>query len=414
MGQRTPRRPDLAKLTEDAVGRLEAPAAKDRLVFDGAQRGLAVRVTQAGRKTYLCQYSIVGTKRRVPLGSVDAMSLAMARQAARAIMGRVALGDDPAADRKVKAEATKAAALRERLTLAVLVEDWRRLHLSGRKPRYQAEATRALARAFAPWWQRPAERLTRGDVVPVLDKLPPAMARAVAAYGRACFAWAHKRGTIAANPFLALPVRSPAKRDRVLTDEEAAKLWRAAMMTAPPFGPIVQILMLTGQRRDEVCGMRWDELASDLAVWTVPGTRTKNGMPSVVPLPDAARTILRTRERTRGLVFPGDGGRPFGNWSKSKAALDTAAGVANWRLHDLRRTLATGLQRLGVRLEVTEAVLNHVSGTRGGIVGIYQHHDWRTEKAAALDGWAAHLLAVAADKPAADTVVPMRRQRAKA
>ena len=110
---------------------------------------------------------------------------------------------------------------------------------------------------------------------------------------------------------------------------------------------------------------------------------------------------------------PGDSGRPFGNWTKSKAALDKAPGVPEWRLHDLRRMLAAGLQGLGVRLEVTEAVLNHVFGTRGGIVGIYQRHNWREEKRAALDGWAAHLLAAAADERPAK-VVPMRRQRATA
>lgn len=403
------------KLTERLIERLACPAGqRDHLVFDSEQRGLAVRVMAVGTKSYLAQYSILGTKRRVPLGSVDAISLAMARDEARVIRGQLARGEDPAADRKAAAEAAKAASLRERATLARLVEDWTRLHLSGRKPSYQAEAPRALERAFRAWWERPAARLARGDVVAVLDQLPPAMARAVAAYGRACYAWAHKRGTVPGNPFTSLPVSSPAKRDRVLTDEEAAKVWRAAAAAPVPYGPIVQLLMLTGQRREEVGGMCWEELAPDLSVWTVPAARTKNGVPSVVPLPEPARAILAGRKRGRGLVFPGDGGRPFGNWTKAKAALDQAAGVTGWRLHDLRRTLATGLQRLGVRLEVTEAVLNHVSGTRGGIVGIYQRHDWRAEKEAALAGWAAHLMAAAADERPAAKVVPLRRKRARA
>ena len=113
-----------------------------------------------------------------------------------------------------------------------------------------------------------------------------------------------------------------------------------------------------------------------------------------------------------GLVFPGEGGKVmFGNWSRSKTALDDAAGVTGWRVHDLRRTVATGLQRLGVRLEVTEAVLNHVSGSRGGIVGIYQRHDWKAEKRTALDGWAAHILAAVAGAEAESKVTPMRRSR---
>ena len=137
----------------------------------------------------------------------------------------------------------------------------------------------------------------------------------------------------------------------------------------------------------------------------------------MVPLPAAAQEMLRmrladVREQRRGLVFPGEGGKvPFGGWSKSKAKLDRDSKVADWRLHDLRRTAATGLQRLGVRLEVTEAVLNHVSGSRGGIVGIYQRHDWAAEKRTALDGWAAHVLAAVAGADAAGKVAPMRRGR---
>jgi integrase len=404
------------KLTERLIERLDCPVGrKDRLVFDTEQRGLAVRVMAVGTKSYLAQYSRAGKKHRVPLGSVDAISLAMARDAARAIMGRVAIGENPAVERKVLAEASKAAGLRERVTLRRLLDDWTRLHLAHRSANYRQEATRALAKAFEDWLPRSAERLDKAAVVAALDRLSPSMARAVAGYGRACFAWAQKRGLLPANPFLDLPV-PPAnvKRDRVLTDAEAAKVWKAAATTPAPYGPIVQLLMLTGQRRDEVGGMRWEELAPDLAAWTVPAERTKNGVPSIVPLPEPARAILAGRERSRrgggagGLVFPGEGGRPFGNWSKSKAALDRASGVTGWRLHDLRRTVATGLQRLGVRLEVTEAVLNHVSGTRGGIVGIYQRHDWRQEKRAALDSWAAHLLAIAADEQPAEKVVPMR------
>jgi len=330
-------------------------------------------------------------------------------------MGQVAKGENPAAARKSTAEASRAVALRERVTLARLVDEWTRLHLTHRKASYQVEAPRALKRAFKDWWQRPASLLARGDVVAVLDQLTPAMARAVVAYGRACFAWAASRGTVPGNPFLSLAVStSTAKRDRVLTDEEAAKVWRAAATTAAPYGRIVQLLLLTGQRRDEVGGMCWDELAPDLSAWTIPAGRTKNGVPSVVPLSKPARAILTCRERTRGLVFPGEGGRPFGNWTKAKIALDRACGVPGWCLHDLRRTLATGLQRLGVRLEVTEAVLNHISGSKRGVVGIYQRHDWRAEKEAALAGWAAHLLAAAADEHPAEKVVPMQRKRARA
>ena len=157
----------------------------------------------------------------------------------------------------------------------------------------------------------------------------------------------------------------------------------------------------------------------DLATWTIPGTRTKNGVPHLVPLSQPARELLRalasdTPEDVQGaprraklaLVFPGERGTPFSGWSKAKSALDTASSVSGWWLHDLRRTLATGLQRLGVRLEVTEAVLNHLSGSRAGIVGIYQSHDWEDGKRPALDAWSAHLLAVVEGRPTARKVLP--------
>lgn len=417
------------KLTERVIEQIECPPGKrDRMVFDSEQRGLAVRVVSTGTKSYLAQYVVAGRKRRVPLGSVEAISLDAARKAARAVMGDVAKGVDPAKQRKAAVADAKIEAQRERMTLARVVEDWDRLHLTHRSARYRKDATEAMERALKEWWNHPAERLARRDVVAIVDRLTPSVARALAAYGRACFAWAQRRGSVPGNPFLALPVApSNVQRDRVLTDPEAVGAWKAAEADTTPYGPIVRLLLLTGQRRDEVRGMDWSEISADLATWTVPGERTKNGQPSVVPLSAPAQAILRARLKIlssgkpgsaddyhprRGLVFPGEGGKVmFGNWSKSKAALDKAAGVTGWRIHDLRRTVATGLQRLGVRLEVTESVLNHVSGSRSGIVGVYQRHDWKVEKRTALDGWAAHLMAAVEGANAEPKVVPMRRNR---
>jgi integrase len=420
------------KLTERKIETLTAGRGqKDRLVFDDAQRGLAVRVTASGSRTYLCQYTLNRQKWRVPLGSCSALSLSKAREAAAAVMGDVAKGRNPAAERKEAAAAEWAKRVRGRLTLAVLIQDWARLHLIHRRPRYAAEAVRALRHGFAKHLDRPAEDLDRAAVVHALDSLSrrhkekgkgkssirhgTAIAGRTAAYGRACFAWAMKRGTVPTNPFAELPMPSSiTKRERVLTDEEAAAIWRAAGEAPLPYGAIVRLLMLTGQRREEVAGMTWAELSEDLATWTIPATRTKNGMPHLVPLSRPARDLLHALPSDRpgdvrarlALVFPGERGTPFSGWSKAKSALDTASGVSGWWLHDLRRTLATGLQRLGVRLEVTEAVLNHLSGSRAGIVGIYQRHDWAEEKRAALDAWSAHLLAAAEGRLTAGKVLP--------
>ena len=436
-------------LTERKIEGLAAEQGrKDRLVFDDAQRGLAVRVTARGGRNYLCQYTLYGQKWRVPLGACSAVPLAKARQAAAAIMGDVAKGRNPAAERKEAAVAERTKRARNRLTLRVLIEDWNRLHLADRRPRYAAEAVRALHHAFTGHLDDAAEDLDRAAVVRALDALArpgqrkdgdtaskkgrgSAMMGRTAAYGRAAFAWSVKRGAIDVNPFADLPVaKGAAKRERVLNDQELAEVWKAAGEAVVPYGPIVRLLILTGQRRSEVAGITWAELSDDLTLWTIPGERTKNGVTHAVPFSGPACDLVRklvgegaTRRRAEGLVFPGIAGTPFAGWSKSKRALDKAimdtrakaatgqppAALLPWNVHDLRRTVATGLQRLGVRLEVTEAVLNHISGTRGGIAGVYQRHDWSAEKRAALDGWAAHVASIANGQFGTAKVVKLTR-----
>jgi len=237
-----------------------------------------------------------------------------------------------------------------------------------------------------------------------------------------------------------LVAKSVAKRERVLSDGELGAIWRAAAEAASPYGTIIRLLILTGQRLGEVAGMNWNEISDDLSTWTLPSERTKNGMPHVVPLSAPVSDLIRDllpenaaeaihavqdRRASGALVLPGAAGTPFSGWSKSKTRLDTAildarakAATARgtsptplvpWTVHDLRRTVATGLQRLGVRLEVTEAVLNHISGSRGGIAGVYQRHDWANEKRAALDAWANHVLAVIKGRTTGANVVKLPR-----
>jgi integrase len=408
-------------------------------------------VTTSGGRTYLCQYTLHGHKWRVPLGACSALSLAKAREAAAAVMGDVAKGRNPAVERKEAAALERLWRVRNRLTLGVLIEDWSRLHLAARRPSYATEAARALHAAFVHHLDDAAEDLDRAAIVRALDALTrrrrrndghrgdklngAAMAGRTAAYGRAAFAWAMKRGAVQRNPFANLPVaKSIAKRERVLSDQEIAEIWRAAGDTGSPYGTIIQLLILTGQRRGEVAGMAWGEISDDLATWILPGERTKNGAAHTVPLSAPARDILMAGPPDHanfggaggGLLIPGAFGTPFAGWSKAKQALDKAimdarakaAGAAGteplipWNVHDLRRTVATGLQRLGVRLEVTEAVLNHISGSRGGIAGVYQRHDWAAEKRMALDSWAARVLAVVKGAPATGKVVTLKHRTA--
>jgi integrase len=380
------------KLTLARIGNLKCPASKrDMLVFDDEQRGLGVRVTAGGGKTYLAQYTFHGQKRRIPLGSCRAVSLAKARDA-----GELAKGTDPSAERKKASAEARRKAAHEALTLSTLLEDWQALHLASMRPRYAAEAVRALRKALWRYLDLPAAALDRVTAVKALDAIArqgaPAMAAQTAAYGKAAYGWAVKRGSLSVNPFVNLPVAPTVKRDRVLADDELAPIWRATDGTGA-FDSIVRLLILSGQRREEAAGITWAEVSDDFSTWTIPARRAKNGATHIVPLSAQAQDLLRSLPQFGELVFPGLRG-PFNGWSKAKAALDAKSGVKNWRLHDLRRTAATGLQRLGVRLEVTEQVLNHVSGSRAGIVGVYQRHDFANEKRAALEAWGSHVEAI--------------------
>jgi len=175
------------------------------------------------------------------------------------------------------------------------------------------------------------------------------------------------------------------------------------------YNAIVRMLVLTGQRREEVASMTWDEISDDLSTWTIPAAKAKNNAMHVVPLSKQAQAILHAAPRfdrndddgEPELVFPGLTG-PLNGFSKAKAALDRAAGVTGWVLHDLRRTCATGLQKMGVRLEVTEGVLNHIAGSRAGIVDIYQRHSWGDAKRAALIAWGEKVAAIVEGRDAAE------------
>ena len=236
----------------------------------------------------------------------------------------------------------------------------------------------------------------------LVDDGKKAAARQVGAYGRACYAWAIHADLLADNPFVGVKMETVASRERVLSDDELRSIWNATDGQGS-YNGAARLLMLTGQRREEVAAMRWGEFDADLSTWTIPGARTKNHRTNIVPLSKQAQAVLADQPR-----FGDDRVFRSLNFADAKAALDKRSGVTGWRLHDLRRTLATGLQRLGVRLEVTEAVLGHVGGSRAGIVGVYQRHAWSEEKRAALEAWGSHVEAIVEVREARENVLPFR------
>ena len=267
------------KFTVTRIDGLKCPDGKrDMLVFDDEQRGLAVRVTASGGKSYLAQYSFHGTKRRMSLGSCGAVSLAKAREAARALMGEVAKGHDPAAERKAAAADARRKEAHQALTLSVLIENWEALHLANKRPRYRSEAVQVVRAAFAGYLDLPAADIDRAAIVKAVDAIArkgkPYAATLAIMYGKAAFGWAYRRGALTANPFSHIPVTPIARRERVLSDYEIAGIWRA---TDKGFAihRITRLLILTGQRLNEVAGMTWDELSDDLSTWTIPSSRTK-------------------------------------------------------------------------------------------------------------------------------------------
>jgi integrase len=388
------------RLTEKGVARLRAPATRTETP-DAITPGLYLIAQPSGKKSWAVRARVAGRPIKFTLGSSAALDVAAARAAARVALAAVARGEDP----RVLRRAAEAA------TVTTVVADWLARDQAGN--RGHDEVKRLFDRHVLPrWGPRPVASITRADCRAVVDAIADRgkviHARRVHAHVRRFLAWCAERDLIPANPMAGLkkPGREVA-RERVLTDAELVAVWNAADAVGWPFGPIARLLILTGARRAWIGALRWDEVAADGTEIRLAGERTKNGEPHAIPLSPTARELVATLPRVgRKPEFAfATRGTPVSGWSKAKRALDEASGVTGWRLHDLRRTVATGLQRLGQKLEVIEAVLGHTSGSRGGIVGVYQRHAFEDEKRRALDAWARHLRKIVAGDVA--RVVPI-------
>jgi integrase len=257
----------------------------------------------------------------------------------------------------------------------------------------------------------------RGDIHVVLDAIvergSPVQANRVLATFRTMCRWAVERGLIDINPCTG--IRAPAVetgRDRVLSDDELKAVWLASGALGHPYREFVQLLILCGQRRSEVGELKWSEIDLDAKLWTLPKDRAKNGCQHEIPLSDSAVDILRAMPRIAGseYVFTLSGQLPIQGFYLIKKRLDDLLppDTPGWTLHDLRRTFASGMARLGINLPVIEKLLNHISGSLAGIVGIYQRHSFANEKRTAMQAWARHVEAIVAGTTAAN-IVSIRR-----
>jgi integrase len=247
------------------------------------------------------------------------------------------------------------------------------------------------------WGNRLIGEITRRDVRDILEGVvddSPVTANRLHSQIRKFFGWAVEHEIISVSPVASVkPPADEHAREHVLSDAEVSRVWRGAEEMGWPFGPIVHLLLLTGQRRGEVAGMLWAELDLENALWTLPGTRTKNGRLHEVPLSRQVIGVVKGLPRISAspYVFSLDGKKPINGWTEHKKKLDKISGLSGWTLHDLRRTAASNMAKLGVSLPVIEKCLNHVSGSFAGIVSVYQRHDYADEKQKALQQWANHV-----------------------
>ncbi len=390
------------RLTKPNIANLVLPSDRSELlVFDDALPGFGLRIRAGGKRTWIAQYRMGSKQRRVTIGTVEALNPDKAREAARDILAKVQLGGDPQTE---KAESRARAAVTLASVARRYLEENARPSL---KPRSYEEVERHLTRHWAPLGELPLHAIKRATVAARLSEIArengPFAANRARASLSALFSWAMGEGLAENNPVIGTnKATEEVSRDHVLWDAELAAIWRACR--DDDYGRIVRVLILTGQRRDEVGAMAWPELDLDRALWSIPRQRTKNGLAHDVPLSAPALAILCRAPRRDGrtLIF-GDGVRGFQGWSKAKAALDRRIAEAGetvrpWRLHDLRRTTATRLGELGVLPHVIEAILNHISGHKAGVAGIYNRATYAKEKRDALNLWAGHVLVLVSDE----------------
>jgi integrase len=438
-------------LTAAAVAKYRAGRNR-REITDGTS-GLRLVIQPSGAKSWAMRFRRPsGKTAKLTLGTVDDnggedagepvlgghLSLAAARRLSAEARRQLALGRDPAAAYLAEKERIRAAAVESSAdAFATAARDFIEQH-SRKKVRRWKEQARLLgleptdltlvAKGLAERWRdRPIAEIDGHDVHALVDEVrrlgAPGLerrsegeteSRARAMYGvlSVLFRWLLQHRRISQNPCTSVHRPAPpAARDRVLSDPEIARFWAATGTIGEPFGPLFKLLLLTGCRLNEIAHMTWAELDDDLTMLRLPKERTKNRRPFDLPLPPMARELLANVKRIEGcrFVFSTNGRTPVSGWSKLKKRLDAVMGIPAWRLHDLRRTAATGMAGLTIPPHIVEAVLNHVSGAKAGVAGTYNRAAYLPEKKAALERWAAHIAGLVEGGPS--SVVPLRVQR---
>ena len=392
------------KLTKRVIDELK-PMDKDQFYWDTDVTGLALKVTPKGKKTFLVQYRPGGRgtpTRKVSVGPYGQVTVHKAKTEATRILGLRAEGRDPALERQ-QAKRKSASNM-----FADIAADFLVKHAS--QNRTVDETARILKRDVLPkWGKRSIHDIGKRDVNDLLDAVVArgshVMANRLLAALRKLFNWCVSRGVLSTSPCHGIEAPHREKsRDRVLSDDELVSIFNTAGEMGGAFGLIVQMLILTAQRRNEVSEMTWTELDLENNLWTIPGNRTKNDKPHFVHLSEQANTVLSSIENVGDFIFTSNGRTPFSGFSKSKKRLDELSGVTDWRLHDIRRTVTSGMAQLGIAPHIADKILNHQSGAISGVAAVYQRHEFLDERRTALDAWGSYVQSlVSGSKP--DNVV---------
>jgi len=408
------------KLIERNIAKIKASAARksDHFEWDDDMPGFGLRVRDGRKASWVLQYQVHGRQHRIKLGDQAIMSADQARTAAREAAGKVAtsrrtgeahpiLEQKRIADEMARAEARRPgdAPFGSRIDEYIAA---RTGNGNGLREKSLIETRRYLEQTFKALHKIPLAEIRRVDVANVLSEIKSA---AVANRARSTlstfYAWAIGRGWCDVNPVAGtIKADEAGERQRTLTDAEIASVWIAAD-NANGYGTILKLLLLTGCRRDEIGGLMWSEVDLNARIIKLPGERTKNGEPHVVPLSDLAMSILAgiaPREGHRH-VFGRTVAAGFSGWSSAKAEFDALVNIPEWVVHDLRRTVRTGIDKLGTPPHICEAVLNHLPPK---LIRTYNRNTYENEKRKALDTWAHHLKTIAAQATGAN-VTPLRK-----
>lgn len=409
-------------LTDARIKALPA-TGKRYCVYDALVPGLLVFVGAEGGKSFrlLARYPGKASPERRQIGRLGE-ELDAVRNRARKWLSLIRKGIDPRdqeeqeqrAERLRLEAARKAEEQRRAHTFRAVAEAYvasrsQKLWKGTQVARYERQIERNLTRV---WGDRPITEITADDVEALIRSkaATPREAGIAFKHARALFNWAlRKRYGLAGNPCNAVDVDElPAdlagqKRERPLSEDELDRLWEIVGDEGYPFGSCLRLIILTGVRKEEASKARWSEFDLAEKVWSVPAERCKNGLGHRVPLSEAAIALLESLPRHCAFVFSADRRYPVSGWTKAKKRLDRALGAERWTIHDLRHTVATGLEKLEVPPHVIAMVMNHSKGAIAGITGRYSHHSYLNEKRRALDAWARRLTG----EPAPDNVVAL-------